>query len=189
MKFRNQLTQILSLVLFSFVVLMAIRLALYTFYKTDFSDLTTAEFYESLFMGIRVDMITIFTFSSIFILILLFVKNTKARSIIALLWAVVLNTIFVLSFSDVLYYYFIHRHMSNEIFNLGNDMDIIYDMAFGSMLPYTLGAIFLSIIFLYGVYKIFSHKLEHFISGKKLFVTAIIVILVIFIGIRNNFAG
>ncbi|MBU0631316.1 LTA synthase family protein [bacterium] len=168
---------------------MAIRLSLYNFYKTDFSDLSTSEFYASLLMGFRVDMISIFTFSSLFVLALLFVRSTKARVAIGFIWAVVLNTIFVLSFSDVLYYYYIHRHMSNEIFNLGNDMDIIYDMAFGSMLPYTLGAIVLSILFLYSVTKIFTAKIENFISGKKLLITTFIVILVFFIGIRNNFAG
>lgn len=171
------------------MVMMAIRLSLYGFYTTDFADLTTAEFFASLFMGFRVDMITIFTFSSLFVLLLLFIKQPKIRGAVALLWALILNTIFVISFSDVLYYYYIHRHMSNEIFNLGNDTDIIYDMAFGSMLPYTLGAIILSIVFLYAVYKIFTTKTKNFITGKKLFITTLLVILVAFIGIRNNFAG
>lgn len=169
--------------------MMAIRLSLYGFYTADFADLTTAEFFASLFMGFRVDMITIFTFSSLFILLLLFVKQLKIRAAIALVWALILNTIFVISFSDVLYYYYIHRHMSNEIFNLGNDTDIIYDMAFGSMLPYTLGAIVLSIIFLYTVFKIFTTQTKNFITGKKLLITTLLVILVVFMGIRNNFAG
>ena len=67
---KNQLTQILTLLSFSFITLMAIRLTLYNFYITDFSDLSTNEFYASLLMGFRVDMITIFMFSSIFILLL-----------------------------------------------------------------------------------------------------------------------
>ena len=176
---KNQLTQLISLLLFSFITLMAIRLTLYNFYSYDFQDLTTMEFYASLFMGIRVDMITLFTFSSIFILSLLVIKNEKIRSKIALLWAVVLNIIFILSFSDVLYYDFIHRHISNEIFNLGDDMDIIFDMAFGSMLLYTLGATLLSTLFLYLVHKIFSNKLESFISGKKLIGVSIAVVLIL----------
>ena len=189
MTFRNQLAQIISVISFSFVVLMAIRLSLYAFYMTDFSDLSRAEFYESLFMGFRVDMITLFTFSSIFIVILLFVKSPKIRVIIALVWALVLNTIFVLGFSDVLYYEYIHRHMSNELFNLGNDTDIITSMAFGSMLPYTLGALVLSVLFLFGVYKLFTCKLENFIQGKMLALTTLLVILVLFLGIRNSLQG
>ena len=186
---KNQLTQIITLILFSFVVLMAIRLTLYNFYIDDFSNLTTGEFYASLFMGIRVDMITIFTFSSIFVLALLFIKEPKNRAKVALIWGLILNIIFILSFSDVLYYEYIHRHISNEIFHLGEDIDIITGMAFGSMLPYTLGAIIISIIFIYLVYKLFSSKLENFIWGKKLAALTIITILVIFIGIRNNFGG
>ena len=186
---KNQITQILILLLFSFLVLMAIRLTLYNFYIDDFKDLTSSEFYASLFMGFRVDMITIFTFSSIFILILLFIKKPSIRAKVALVWAIVLNIIFTLSFSDVLYYDYIHRHISNEIFNLGDDMDIIIGMAFGSMLPYTLGATLLNILFLYLVYKFFSLKLSNFISGKKLFFSTFLVIILLFLGIRNHLGG
>ncbi|MBL0708264.1 MAG: sulfatase-like hydrolase/transferase [Sulfurimonas sp.] len=186
---KNQFTQILALLLFSFLVLMSIRFALYNFYIDDFKDLTNSEFYSSLIMGFRVDMITLFTFSSIFIITLLFVKNSKLRAIIALLWAFVLNIIFIISFSDVLYYDYIHRHISNEIFNLGDDMDIIFGMAFGSMLPYTLGATMLSILFLYTVFKLFSSKLDAFISGKTLGVLSVVSVLLLFLGVRNNFGG
>ena len=189
MEFRNQLTQILSIVLFSFIVLMAIRFSLYEFYKTDFTDLTTNEFYASLLMGFRVDMITIFTFSSVFVLLLLFIKSPRTRGFVGVFWALILTTIFILCFSDVLYYDFIHRHMSNELFNLGNDEDIIIGAVFGSMLSYTIGALILSVIFLYTSYKIFSHHPKHFISGKKLFITTFFILLVLVSGIRNSVAG
>lgn len=169
--------------------MMAIRFSLYFMYINDFADLTNSEFFASLLMGFRVDMITLFTFSSIFILPLLFIKNPKIRSKIALVWAMVLNIIFVISFSDVLYYDYIHRHISNEIFNLGDDMDIIYGMAFGSMLYYTIGATLLSGLFLYGVYKLFSCELKNFITKKHLIVVTFITILVLFSGIRNSFEG
>ena len=180
--------QLLSVIIFSFVVLMAIRLSLYSFYPDDFASLSSIEFYKSLFMGFRVDMITLFTFSSLFVLLLLYVRKTSLRVKIALAWGVVLNTIFVLSFSDVLYFDYIHRHISNEIFNLGNDMDIIFGMAFGSLLYYTIGATFLSILFLYFIYKLFSKKVT-FIEGKKLHVVTFFVVLVLFLGIRNNLGG
>ena len=67
--------------------MMAIRLSLYGFYTTDFADLTRLEFFASLFMGFRVDMITIFTFSSLFVLLLLFIKQPKIRGTVALLWS------------------------------------------------------------------------------------------------------
>ena len=186
---KNQFTQVFSLIIFSFIALMAIRLTLYNFYIEDFKDLTNAEFYASLFMGFRVDMITIFTFSVLFILPLLFIKRVKVRVSIAMLWAMILNIIFIISFSDVLYFDFTHRHISDEIFNLGNDIDLITGMVFGSMFLFTLGALLLSIIFLFLVYKLFSSKLKNFIDGKKLFIYTFIVIIVIFLGIRNNLAG
>lgn len=186
---KNQFTQIFSLLLFSFIALMATRLTLYNFYTEDFTDLSTAEFYASLFMGFRVDMITIFTFSSVFILALMFLKKTTYRAIVALAWAAVLNTIFIICFSDVLYYDYIHRHISNEIFHLGDDMDIIIGMAFGSMLFYTIGAFVLSALFLYSVYRFFSYKPKEFISSKKLAIFSLMTILVMFIGIRNNLGG
>ena len=186
---KNQFTQIIALLFFSFVVMMAIRITLYNFYSDDFTDLTTSELYASMFMGFRVDMITLFTFSSLFILALLFIKKPSSRAKVALVWGMVLNTIFVLSFSDVLYYDYIHRHISNEIFNLGNDMDIIIGMAFGSELPYTLGATLFSILFLYGVYKLFSAPLQHFISGKKLGLYTLLTVLILFLGIRNSLEG
>ena len=186
---RNQITQISALLLFSFIVLMAIRISLYNFYPDDFSNLTSSELYASFFMGFRVDMITIFTFSSLFILILLLVKAAKTRAKIALIWALILTIIFIISFSDVLYYDYIHRHISNEIFNLGDDFDIIIGMALGSMLPYTLGATLLSAAFIYIVYKLFSQELDSFISGKKLIAMFIVVFLLLFAGVRNNFGG
>jgi len=140
-------------------------------------------------MGFRVDIITILTFSFIFVLSLMLLKNPKKRALVALIWAVVLNIIFIINFSDVLYYDYIHRHISSEIFNLGDDMDIIIGMAFGSMFSYTLGASFLSALFLYFVYKFFSRKPKEFISSKKLAIFAFISILVMFLGIRNKISG
>ncbi len=186
---KNQLTQILTIILFSFIILMAIRLTLYNFYPDDFSDLTSNELFFSFLMALRVDMIIIFTFSSIFILTLLFIKNQKARSTIAVLWSIILNIIFILSFSNVLYFDFTHKHMSSEIFNLGNDMDIIIDMAFGSMSQYTFGAIIFSLLFSYITYRIFSIKPKYFISGKAIIIPTIIISIVLFLGIRNKLSG
>ena len=186
---KNQFTQIFTILLFSFLVMMAIRLMLYSLYSDDFSDLSDSEFYASLFMGFRVDMITLFTFSSLFILSLLFIKTTKTRAKVALIWGLVLNTIFALSLSDVLYYDYIHRHITNEIFNLGDDLDIILGMAFGSMLFYTLFALLFSALFLYAIYKFFSLKTDYFIAGRRLGLYTLITTVILFLGIRNSLEG
>ncbi|WP_457745715.1 LTA synthase family protein [Sulfurimonas sp.] len=186
---KNQFTQITVLLFFSLLVMSALRVTLYFFYPNDFSNLTTEEIFASFLMGVRVDIITIFTFSSLFILLLLFIKKRKIRAYTATVWAILLSIIFTLSFSDVLYFDYIHRHMANEIFNLGNDVDIIVGMAFGSMLPYTLGATLLVILFIYSVYRLFSQELQSFISGKKLLLYSLITLLILFLGIRNTVHG
>ena len=186
---KNQFTQIFTLLIFSFITLMSIRLSLYSFYMDDFSDLSSSEFFASILMGLRVDMITLFTLSSLFILPLLFLKQAKYRVIIALLWALVLNTIFLFSLGDVLYFDFIHRHMSSEVLNLGNDLDIIIGMAFGSMLYYTIGASLFSSLFLYLVFQLFRQELQKPILSKQLTIFSLITVLLLALGIRNKISG
>lgn len=189
MKFKNQFTQVLWVVAFSFLVMMAIRVFLYILYPNDFVDLTSSELIQSFIMGFRVDTITIFTFSALFIMLLLIIKNSLIRKIVAMVWGVVLITIFVLSFSDVLYFQYIHKHISNEIFNLGNDLDIIYSVALNSYLGYTVGATIAIFALLYGIYNVFSATLDNFIVGKKLILVSVISVLVLGLGIKNTIRG
>ena len=137
-------------------------------------------------MGLRVDVITIFTFSFLFILPLLLIQNQKARTLIGLLWSLVLITIFTIAFSDILYFDFIHRHMSNEIFNLSNDMELMIGIATNSYLLHTIAtALFISLYF-YISKKVFSSKPISFISGKKLFIFTTVVILILALGVRSS---
>ncbi|MDY0121031.1 MAG: sulfatase-like hydrolase/transferase [Sulfurimonas sp.] len=189
MQFKNQFTQILAILVLAFFIMMSIRLSFLYMYPADFDDLTRIELLISLFMGFRVDMITLFTFSSIFVLLLMFIKNHFYRKIIAFTWGIMLLAIFVIYFSDLLYFNFTHKHISNEIFNLGNDVNIITNIAFNSYLPYTLGAFLFGLIFLYTIYKSFSIPTLKFIHGKKLIVYSLITILILFLGIRNSIAG
>lgn len=189
MKFKNQFTQILFVLFFAFFAMMAIRSTLLFMYPSDFDDLTKSELIHSLVMGFRVDMITIFTFSFLFILPLIFIKKILPRKIIGVLWGAILLAIFTISFGDVLYFSFTHKHISNEIFNLGNDFNIITNIAFNSYLPYTIGASVFTLIFLYFCYIVFSTTPSTFISGKKLAVYSLITALILFFGIRNTFAG
>lgn len=189
MKFKNQFTQIIFILFFVFFVMMAIRSTLLFMYPSDFDDLTKSELIRSLLMGFRVDMITIFTFSFAFILPLIFIKKVLPRKIIGVTWGALLLVIFTISFGDVLYFNFTHKHISNEIFNLGNDFNIITNIAFNSYLPYTVGASVFSLIFLYFCYLVFSTAPSAFVGGKKLAVYSLITVLVLFLGIRNTVAG
>jgi len=161
-------------------------------YPEDFSDLTFFELIASFLMGFRVDIITLFTFLSIIILLLVFpvqwIHKRRFRIGMGLIWSTLLSTILLISFSDVLYYDFIHRHISNELFALANDTNIIIEMAFGSYLFYTVGAsiffVILSILF----YKIFSAPLQYEKVSPKSWLSLIVIILILFIGIRNSFS-
>lgn len=169
--------------------MMAIRLTLLFMYPSDFDDLIKSELIRSLVMGYRVDTITIFTFSFAFILPLLVIKKILPRKIIGVMWGMILLAIFIISFSDVLYFNFTHKHISNEIFNLGNDINIVTNIAFNSYLPYTVGAAIFALIFLYFCYIVFSNAPLTFIGGKKLLLYSLITVLVLFLGIRNTVAG
>lgn len=192
MKFHSRYTQITTALLISLVAMMIPRIALWRMYPEDFSDLTFFELIGSFIMGFRVDIITLFTFLSLIILLLAFpvrwVHKRHFRIGMGLVWSTLLSIILLISFSDVLYYDFIHRHISNELFALANDTDIIIEMAFGSYLFYTIGAsiffVILSILF----YKIFSAPLQHEKVSAKSWLSLIVIILILFIGIRNSFS-
>jgi len=187
--FKNQLFPIIYTLGVSFIVLFLIRLTLLFFYPQDFMDLDLKDLLLSLFMGFRVDMITLFTFSFLFVLLLLMIKSLPIKKTLALLWSGVLNIIFIISLSDVLYFNYSHKHLSNEVFNLGNDLDIVFGMAFGSMLVYTIFAFLFSIIFSFFVYKLFSKPYKKPLEGKNFFISFFIVVLILFLGIRNSLHG
>jgi len=192
LKFYSRYTQIITALLISLIAMMIPRITLWRMYSEDFSDLTFFELIGSFIMGFRVDIITLFTFLSLIILLLAFpvkwVHKRRFRIGMGLVWSTVLSTILLISFSDVLYYDFIHRHISNELFALANDTNIIVEMAFGSYLFYTIGAsiffVILSILF----YKIFSAPLQHEKVSAKSWLGLIVLILILFIGIRNSFS-
>lgn len=189
MKFKNQFTQIGWVLFFAFFIMMIIRLQLLVMYPSDFNDLTLMQTLYSLFMGFRVDTITLFTFSFIFIIPLIFIKNITARKVIGILWAVILLAIFTISFSDVLYFNFTHKHISNEVFNLGDDFNIITNIAFNSYLIYTVLASLFSLFTFYLFYTIFSTQPITFVGGKKLIIFSLILLLILFLGIRNKTSG
>ena len=186
---KNQFRRIFFVLATSLFLMTLIRISLYLMYPSDFADLNLQEILLSFVMGIRVDIITVFTFSSLFIILLSLIKHKKTVYFIGLIWASVLVTIFTISFSGVLYFDFIHRHISNEVFNLGNDLNIIINMATNSYLFYTLFSILFVLIYFIFMHKVFTKEIKYFISGKKLALYFFITVLVTAIGIRNSFSN
>lgn len=144
MHFKNRYTQIFAALTVGLILMMGVRFFLLLSYPQDFSELTISELLISLFIGMRVDIITLFTFLGLFVILLAlpfsWVHARHYRHTIAILWNIVLIAILAISIGDVLYYDFSHRHVSNELFYMSEDTNIITDMAFNSYLYYTISA-------------------------------------------------
>lgn len=190
--FHSRYSQVFFALIVSLVAMMIPRIFLFMLYHADFSDLTLFEIFTSFMTGFRVDIITIFTFLALVVVLLTFpakwVHRKRFRIVMGIVWSTVLSLILLISFSDVLYYDFVHRHISNELFALGNDTDLIAGMAFGSYLYYTIasGVFFTGLTYLF--FKIFSARLQHEVVSKKSWIAFLGIALLLFIGIRNSFS-
>lgn len=190
---RNRYIQTLTAFTLSLLLMMLLRLFFLLRYPEDFSSLSTSELFQTLIMGGRIDIITLFTFTGIFILILTLpvklLAKPKIRQSLALVWAGILVCIVSVSMGDIPYFEFSRRHLSSEVFNLGNDIDLVIDMAFGSFLFYTLGAAVFSLILFYVFIKIFRHKPLAVNSYKKAWISSLLILVFIIAGIRGTLTG
>jgi phosphoglycerol transferase MdoB-like AlkP superfamily enzyme len=193
MYFYSRYTQVFFALVISFGVMLFPRLLLWFKYPEDFADLTVMELFSSFFMGFRVDMITLFTFFSLIILLLTlpakWVHNRSYRMTLGAIWGFLLSLIFAVSVGDVLYFDFTHRHISNELFNLGNDYNLITEMALNSYLHFTLGALVFFTLLIWFFLKLFGSPIQHQELGKKSWIAFLLVILLLFLGIRNTLSG
>lgn len=193
MSFRNRFSQIFFVTFFSISILMLVRLFFFFKYQEFFQDLSFGELLLSILYGFRVDIITIFTFLGIFILILSlpfkFVFNKKFKILISIFWSITLVLILMVCIADILYFEFSSRHISNEILAIFDDIDILLSMAFNSMLFYTLGS-FLFFVIIFDInFKIFTANIENESINKRSYIAFFLVILIIFLGIRNTIYG
>jgi len=190
---KHRYSQTLWALLLSLSFMMSVRLFFLFRYPEEFKTLTSSELFQTLFMGFRIDIISLFTFAGIFILLLTlplkFLTKAKIRQGLSYLWASVLLVITTVSMSDVLYFEFSRRHLSSEVFNLGNDTDLVIGMAFGSLLPYTLGAMIFSVFVIYLFTRIFAHPLEPSKTPFKAWLTSLIILVLIVAGIRGTVTG
>lgn len=190
MHFKNRYTQTTIAVLFGLVLMMGVRFFLLLTYPDDFANLTRTELLLSLFNGLRVDIITLFTFLGLFILLLTLpisaIHAKGYRKSIAIMWNIVFISILAICIGDVLYYDFSHRHISNELFNMAEDTNIITGMAFNSYLNYTVGSAFLFMGIFWFYAKLFSAPIRNQEVSKKSWIALLAIILILFAGIRNS---
>ena len=193
MKFTNKYTQILSALLLSFILLFAVRIFFYFSYLDYFSALTMGETIDSFIMGIRVDIMIIFTFTSLLWVALLlpfhFVYNKIYRLTLGTLWGAIIAGISFFNIGDSLYFGFVNRHLSDELKIIGNDIGILVDMAkdYYPVQSIVSTILFLFIIFLF--YKIFSAQIIKQESKKREWINIVLIIIIIFLGIRGKLSG
>ena len=189
--FKNRYTQTFTAIILSLLILSSLRIFFYFKYQYFFEDLTFYETFISFIFGLRVDIITLFTFVGIFILLLLlpfkFTFNIYYRGFLAILWSLVFISILALCIADIIYFEFSQRHVSNELLSLADDMNIIFDMAFGSLMYYTITSFIIFILLTLLFVKIFKSTLKNQVLRKRDYFYFFLIILMLFAGIRNSF--
>ena len=189
--FKNRYTQTFTAIILSLLILSSLRIFFYFKYQYFFEDLTFYETFISFIFGLRVDIITLFTFVGIFILLLLlpfkFTFNIYYRVFLAILWSLVFISILALCIADIIYFEFSQRHVSNELLSLADDMNIIFDMAFGSLMYYTITSFIIFILLTLLFVKIFKSTLKNQFLRKRDYFYFFLIILMLFAGIRNSF--
>ena len=177
----------LAVSLFSLSIL---RLLLYIIYNSDFSSLTFEETLLSFLMGMKVDLISVVTFTSPFILLMFlpfsFTQTKGYQKIIGYGWYSVLLIIVYVIVADMVYFQFVHRHLSNEILVIGNDVHIVLDMMkeyFYLLVLFVVYAIGLFFIFRKIINIPFSQKSSSMIREIT---TLLLVCVVVFFTIRGK---
>ena len=188
--FKNRYTQTFTAIILSLLILSLLRIFFYFKYQYFFEDLTFYETFISFIFGLRVDIITLFTFLAVVILLILlpfnFVFNKYYKIFLSVIWSLIFVSILAICIADILYFEFSQRHISNEILALANDMNIILHMAFGSLLVYTIfsSVLFASIFYIF--FKLFNSPVKKQFVEKKDIFYLFLVVLLLFVGIRNS---
>jgi phosphoglycerol transferase MdoB-like AlkP superfamily enzyme len=172
---------------------MSTRLWLYLRHHPDFSDLSIGELFLSLFTGLRIDIMIVFTWAGAILFFLVwparFTFNRYYRKLLGLLWAVVIVGITIANIGDILYYDFVHRHVAQELSVIGNDIHILVQMALHYYLPELIAAVVFSAFIIYLFYKLFTPQIKKRKISLKAYSVPLILILVLFLGIRGNLGG
>ena len=189
----NRYTQTLYALLLSLSVLMSTRIWLYLRHRIDFADLSVGELFLALFTGLRIDIMVVFTWAGAILFFLLwparFTFNRYFRKLLGLLWAVVIVGITIANIGDILYYDFVHRHVAQELSVIGNDLNILVQMALHYYLPELIVSIIFSAIIIYLFYKLFNPSINQRKIKVKEYLVPPLLIIVLFLGIRGNLAG
>jgi phosphoglycerol transferase MdoB-like AlkP superfamily enzyme len=189
----NRVLRVIYFIVFSLSVLTLLRVALWVLYRGDFSSLTTLETLQSFLMGVRVDLISIATFSALFILFMLlpfkFTYNKRYQNFFGYLWYVVFILMIFIIMADIVYFQFVHRHIGQEIRAMSGESDMFLEFLWqykGVVFLYIFSAIFVFWVFKKIMQISTNYSNQSFI--KRVF-TLLVVVIFLVLSIRGKITG
>ncbi len=175
------------------LVFSTFRLAILLTYPEDFDNLSANEILLSFITGFRVDLITILTFGSPLLLLMIFpntlLNHKTLQSGFALLFYLFIVSCAAALYGDYLYFEHVQRHTSNEIFYLeGGDASVVVE----SLKQNWPGVLLLLVFF--GLLLSLTLKIEHkfnypLIFTIKNFAVFVIVFILMAVAIRGTLQG
>ena len=152
-----------------------------------FSQLSTSSILEALLFGIRFDISTLLTFTALPMLLFLYLN--RFRKLFSYIWFGIFLVILTTNIVDVFYFPYAHRHLSNELFLMGNDLDFAIDIVGGYLLEVGIYAVSMAILFL-AWKRVTNWKIEDSnISISRKTAHFLMVAVLIFLGIREKIEG
>jgi phosphoglycerol transferase MdoB-like AlkP superfamily enzyme len=191
---KEKLIKSISYLVVSLAMLSMLRVVLLVIYPDDFNTLDLSELLLSLFTGIRVDLISILTFVSPFVILIFlpfgFTNSKLVSRIVGYGWYIVLASIIFIILADIIYFEHVHRHIGNEITAMANDTHVIIDMIIEYKFLLLL-YIFLLIALFYIFIKVINRDFKYSPAGgiiKNTFLFFIVLIFMVVL-IRGKIVG
>ncbi len=177
--------------MFALLSLSILRFFLFILYLDDFADLSFLEILVSFLMGVRVDIVSlcmIFALPTFLLFLPLKIIEYKRVQvgIYFLLYIFISIVIFVIV-ADMVYFEHVHRHITNEITAMQNDIHIVFDMINLHFVKVIYFVIFELILF-YFFKKIIDFNIKSSFNLKNVALLLCVVIFFVF-GIRNSIAS
>jgi phosphoglycerol transferase MdoB-like AlkP superfamily enzyme len=183
----SKFNQSLTLFLFALLIMSLQRVILYFLNLEEFQELNEFDTFLAFINGVRIDLITLLTFTGVLFLYLTYIEYW--RKFVGVIWLLIFLIIFTINFGDTIYFPFVHRHISNEIYLIGNDLEFILDIGEEYILEVMI-YLFSLIIISYLWFKILRIKIgRRDIALLKRILLSTLLLSLIFIGIRSKFDG
>ena len=189
-----RVSNFLSIVVLTAVLLSLLRLGLYLLHPDDFASLTIADVIGAFLMGLRIDAASIVWVTMLPALLLFlpleFMKRRGIRLGIYALFFMGINLLVMTVFGDAVYFNHVHRHAGNEVMILGNDFQILIDTVLAHwewFLGFFLFEVFL-LAFFYLRINVRDESKEGSFNKTNVGVFLLIVVLMVVVG-RGKLTG